>query len=618
MKKFVLHFSGIMIIPVFLLFLSSCEKEQHLKTVGSLQVSQGTYLGVIHLSWDPVDGAQYYNIQREDPQTGEWMDAATRSGTEVDDYGLGLPDNKLVPGKHYRYRISSASKDADDSGFREFDQEGWTYVPASPVSKAEWEENGQVLITWSDPIAADVTGGKVKNVIRVRYLLFRKEKGSMDSVDIQNTAFYDISPGMNPDLLKDLQYKDADPGADPVYSIKAEYHYDFINMDWGNSEGSSDFVSPEIAVVNGTGVGPTNDYDRLPINNVITSSAKGITEVKLKAAMSSLWAGVLKDVTGGYGTPAIYRFNGAEWNLSFAPYPDEVSAAGTINQMDFTPGASDSWMACLSHDSLYVFDYNNSAWSENKTPRNLGAPGSPSSIAISRDISTNEVFLALTEAPDYNLKVLRWTGSGWTSVGGDSNGYLTNGEDVISMDLQNPTGVVYLSYLTKNSDYNETAHIKRLNADNTGWEDVLEWTADNLMDIHITTNGNTPVYMTCRSQKPAEWPGGVFKVTSTTTVESLIPDNAKWFMEPLALTTNQDNYLFIVSTRIESQQKIYPVVYRYDGNQWQYLPGDFSDGTTPVGVTGSGLDVYYIYGDANELDNLYQPKTLKAVKFKMK
>jgi len=56
--------------PLFLLILSSCEKKP-LDPASAMNVSQGTYIGVIHVSWDPVPGAQYYNIERQGSD-GQW------------------------------------------------------------------------------------------------------------------------------------------------------------------------------------------------------------------------------------------------------------------------------------------------------------------------------------------------------------------------------------------------------------------------------------------------------------------------------------------------------------------------------------------------------------------
>ena len=609
-RKF-FRIGGAGILIGFFLFFTACQKEEHLNNVSDLSVSQGTYLGVVHLSWDPVPDAQYYNIDRLDPETGQWLNAATTSGTEVDDYGFNLPDNKLVYGEHYKYRISSASKDADDSEFKEFDQYGWTYIPAPLVPTAEWLNNDHVKVTWSDPIAADVIAGKVKNVWMVNYDIYRKQKGSQDSSKITSTDNISLSPGMDPGTLTNMAYEDPSPGDEPVYAIRAKYEYRFINMDYGTQDAPYYAVTANIPAEGGSGVGPVA-YDWFPISDVFSSSGKGVAYVSLKTFSSSVYAGILKEATGDYGTPGIYRFNGVQWELQGDPYPGELMNSTSMNRMNFTRADNKLWLAALDHDSLYVYNYDNNTWSENLTSGNLGAAGSPSSLSMDNNMDDDKPYLAITQAPDYNLKVLKWTGTAWEAVGGDGNGFLTTGKDVFSLELKNIGGSLYLSYLTKNSDYNSTLHILRWSG--SSWVTELEWTADNLMEVHINGNGNS-LYFISRSQKPGEWPGGVFRVVSQNTVENLIPANSAWFMDPVALTTDTDDHLFIVSTRFVSAQEIYPAIFRYDGSNWNILSGDFSGGTQPAGIISMGTELYYAYGDANNLDIYNHPKTLKAAKF---
>ncbi len=589
------HFFGILggSLLVSVLFLSSCEKEIHLQQPGNFHASQGTYVGMVFLTWDPVSHAEYYNVERMDPEQGTWVSFAPLSTGDGQAYDVEVGQ---FPGKHFRYRIVAGSSVDDDSEPVEADGDGWAadYVPVTVT--AERNGNGGVRVSWSNPPDNYLnTGG-------FQYFVLRRNNGTGDFSTIYEKPKNDNTY---------LWYDDENPGEEPEYKVL--YRLFSFCMD-GNGQilyetkmdSYSEAVAPE------GGPGPV-DYNRLPIADVVSSSSGSVAFVRTKAYDGSVYAGIIQDATAEYGVPAVYRFNGSQWELQGGTYPSDLTGSTSLGQMDFTRADNKLWVAALDHDSLYVYAWDNSNWSENLTAKNLGAPGSPSSLSLDMNTDDNKPYLAITEAPDYNLKVLRWTGSAWTLVGGDNNGYLTNGKSVFSLRLTNIGGSLYVSYLTENSSTNSTLHVKRWNG--TSWETTLDWTHDYLMDVRLGGNGNSPLFFISNSQNWDAWPGGVFKITSASTTESLVPDGSTWFVEPKALTVDSEDDLFIVSTTFESAQKIYPAIYRYDGSNWAILSGDFSGGIYPAGVKAMDTDIYYLYGDAGNLANDNQPKTLKAAKF---
>ncbi len=581
------------------LFLSSCDKEIHLKQPPNFHASQGTYAGVVFLTWDPVDHAEYYNIERMDPQEGTWQGIGpVKTGDgQAYDIGSDLPQGQMPPGKHFRYRIVAGSSVDDDSEPVEADGDGWAADPPPVSVTAERVQNGGVKVSWENP-----QGIGYNNTSGFQYFVLRRNNGTGDFNTIyqkpQNDNTY-------------LEYTDENPGDNPEYKVM--YRIFYFCMDENGQKVYENYVdtySEPVAPENGPG--PV-DYTRLPVNDVVSSTSGSIAFVRTKSYEGSVWAGVIKDATAEHGVPAVYRFNGAEWELPGGTYPADLLNSTSLYQMDFTLADNKLWVAALDQDSLYVYAWDNNNWSENLTLKNLGAGGSPSSVSVDMSLDDNKPYLAITEAPDYNLKVLKWNGSAWQACGGDNNGYLTSGENVFSLQLTNIGGSLYVSYLTENSATNSTLHVKRW--DGSVWQTVLDWTADYLMDIRLGGNGSNPLYFISNSQDWNEWPGGVFKITSTTTVESLVPDGSTWFLEPQALTVDQDGNLFIVSTTFESAQKIYPSIYRYDGSNWAVLSGDFSGGSRPAAVQALDRDIYFLYGDAGNLANDNQPKTLKAAKF---
>ncbi len=581
------------------LFFTSCNKEIILGPPSDFHVSQGTFLGVIYLTWTPVPHAQYYNIERMDPETGIWEPVTIQMVGDGQgcDNGSFFENQKPVPGKHYRYKIVAGSAEDEDSQPVE-SAEGWAYDPQPVSVTVETQQDGTFKVAWVD--SAWSTVAALQNTSGFQYKVWRKNTQTKGFIEIYTKPENDNTY---------LEYVDDNPGDDPEYKVEAIYNY--FCMD-GNGqvvyEGKMHVFSEGTTPGVGPGL-PTVPYDRMAINDVVSSADKGVISLRVKDYNSSVYAGVLKDATGDYGIPAIYRFNGGEWELQGSTYPDELTGSSSLGQMDYTFAGNKLWVAALDHDSLYVFAWDNNNWSDNTTPENLGASGAPGAISMDMPLDDDQPFLAVTEAPGYDLKVYKWSGSEWIST---TTGPITQGEDVFSLELTNIGGSLYLSYLTQNSDYNSTLHVRRWNG--TSWQTVLDWTADYLMDVHVGGNGNGPVYIISNSSDWDAWTGGVFKITSATTVESLVPDGNQWLLEPTALTVDADNHLFIVSTKFVSLQEIYPFVSRYDGDQWKAVSGDFSGGTYPAAVGAMGTDIYYLYGDGSNLDSYNHPKTLKAEK----
>jgi len=232
--------------------------------------------------------------------------------------------------------------------------------------------------------------------------------------------------------------------------------------------------------------------------------------------------------------------------------------------------------------------------------------------AMDLEVLSNEVYVAMKAYPDWDLTVVKWTGSSWNSVGGDVNGWIESDNDVFNVALENFGGTLYLYYLVENSDYNHTLHIKHLNG--TTWDTDLAWTADNIMKIQIA-QGSGILYFKSSTQSAGQYRGGVYKVTSTSTVETLADDNDDWFYTPSAITVDSDGNVIICSEKIESQSVFYPALFLYDGSNWKSISGDFSDGDTPLAIRTIGPDIYYVYGDASNQSAMNYPTILKSAKF---
>ncbi len=584
--SFRVHF---ILVTVITFLFSGCKEEQ-LDLPGNLIVSQGSYLGVVHLSWDPVANAQYYNIDRQDQSTGEWQNAATSSGTEVDDYGFNLPDNKIVVGKHYKYRISAGSSDIDDSGYINSNQEGWTYEPQPVTVTAIIEANGNVSVSWHESNLLD----QLQNYSNSEYTILRKNATVQDFVSVGT-------------IQGDTLFTDISPGDDPQYKVEAKYHYSYINMDWGTYD---DIATLESEISVATGSGPiTVSYTHTDLGSI--SSSGGISFAEFKTYNSVHYLGTIKDAdAAGNGLPAIYHLNGTSWQAIGGTYPSDIMNETSLGVMNFAVDDSHTYLAGLSYDSIYLYSWDGGSWSDNLTINNMGLSDSPSEMDI--ESIGNSLYLAATLAPDYDLKVFNWSGSAWVAVGGDSNGWIEKGADIFDLGLEKIGSTLYMVYTTKNSDYNSTIHIKHLSG--TSWINDLDWTADNIMGIKLAGNGTSSLYFTCQSQILAE-PGGVYKVLSTTSVENLVSSSDTWFYAPTNLTIDDNDNVFIVSLNIVSSSEAYPAIYSYNGNKWSMLSYDYSNGTNPVDIQASGTDIYYVCGDGTDLTTWQAPKSLKSLKF---
>ena len=172
-------------------------------------------------------------------------------------------------------------------------------------------------------------------------------------------------------------------------------------------------------------------------------------------------------------------------------------------------------------------------------------------------------------------------------------------------------GILYLSYRAKNTDDNSTFKIKHLNG--SIWTDDLNWTADNIMELKIA-KGTGGIYFISNTQAFSQYKGGVYKVTSTTTVDALISENDTWFYTPFDITVDINGNVIISSMRYVSESLFYPNLSLYDGSSWNTISGDFTGGIEPVSVHADGSTLYYVYGDKNNVTTWGDTKALKSIK----
>ncbi|MFO7940934.1 MAG: hypothetical protein R6U66_14395 [Bacteroidales bacterium] len=213
--------------------------------------------------------------------------------------------------------------------------------------------------------------------------------------------------------------------------------------------------------------------------------------------------------------------------------------------------------------------------------------------------------MAVKQAPDYQLQVMKYDGAKWQTIGGDANGIIAS--DAFKPELQTLDGVLYLTYTNGND-----IHIRHLNG--SSWVTDLQWTHENNGNIKIAKNA-TELYLMI-GETGSSYLGGIYKVTSSSSADEIISNTThEWFTSPHDLTLDSDGNVIVATTKYESASAIYPILSVYDGNTWLHVSGDFSKGVVPVCVNAIGTDLYYLYGDAASINQMHDPITIKATKF---
>ena len=586
----------VMLLTV-LFFVTSCEEEDSLPQTTTLNASDGTYIGVIHLSYNAVDGAENYEIDRLNEQTSEWQNIAYTTLTSCDDYGYLLNEGKPTPGQQYQFRFRPYASGPGYGSYSEIET-GYAYDPQSIDFTEITRDYGSSTneISWTDPNDYE----SLQNVESVEYYVYYADENYPENFS---------SVGNTTDLSIDHYISSYNVDKVFIYKVITKITYLIHDMSGSNY---TNFIEVESNTASeGTGGdGPgIISYTKTDLGTIV-SSGDAISFTEIKQNGSNIYLGALKDVSvTGYGKPAAYLFNGSSWSETGGTLPADITNSTTTSKMRIAAGSSKIYLAALSLDSIYVVESTGSSWSANLARKNLGYSECPSAMDI--EVLNDELYLAAKVYPDWNLKVLKWDGATWTTIGGDASGFITSGVDVFDVSLENYGGTLYLSYRVENSDYNSTFHIKHLNG--TSWDNDLEWTADNIMELKIA-KGSSDLYFIANTQTPASYAGGVYKVTSTTSVEELISENDSWFLTPFDITVDSDGNVIITSMKYESESSFYPNINIYDGSEWNTFSGDFSNGMKPVSVHADATTIYFSYGDATNVTSFGDTKTIKAIK----
>lgn len=592
MKKLIVYL--ILITAIII----SCEQEKP-SLPSDFTASQGTYVGVVHLAYSKSNGEAI--VYRFNEDNAQWEEIAWTWSNQWDDQGYLLP-NGIIPGKEYRYKMRIYEEGKGDE-FSDYSQEitGYAFngesTEITSVNRENYDDKVNITINWTNP--NDLSN--IKNLQVIYYDIYRTEDGNYADYEIIKSVYSDFNNG-NPEYNGSYEDNSLDPEKNYSYKIVTRYMYDFndSNGDYRDyNTYSCDGSSFDDEGDEGDEGNPTVDYTTTDLGLVYSGSDGGIIDIKEKVTDNTVYVGAITDASL-YGKPALYQFDGSNWQQVWNEVP-EIE----LDAISFAVSDNQSYFAGI-RDSLVVYEWDGSSWSDNLTPDNLGNDDSPSGVSI--ETYNNELYMAIKQHPDYDLQVLKYNGSSWDTIGG----IIASGS-IYEAELENIDGTLYLHYLNDN-----TLHIKHLSG--SSWTTDLQWEQEWLHNINLDKTNNE-LYFSSGSAS-TDFDGGVYHVLSTSSVENLIPEEHEdWFtMGAFDFAIDTDGNLIVASMKYEfadeSQTTLvnYPHLNVYDGTEWKTISGDFTDGVIPVTVSTVGTDIYYNYGDAETVNDTNDPSTLKSKK----
>ena len=593
-----------LIILIATITLISCEEEPD--TPANFIASQGTYMGVVHLAYGELDGEAI--VYRFNEDNAGWDEISWTWSSNFDDNGWHLPDHYIVPGKEYRYkmRVYEESQGDEFSGYtNEITGYAFKGEPAE-ITSINRENNGDkvdITINWSNP--NDLS--KIKNIdyhlhgSNIEYKIYRAKNGNLsDYLHVGTVGQRALSPS---DIQYEWSYIDTrlDPEATYSYKVETHYLYQYTKADGEHRNKQPYEVNGTTVEEGDTGNGNGNDdnpvvnYTTTDLGQVLaTSSGNEVFDPKDKVVNGTLYIEAISGSAGTGGTPSLYKFNGASW--------EEVWTCSDLNQTMYSRfGVSSSGDSYLlgSNGSGTVYKWNGSNWSD------LGLPAEHDGY-YALEVFNDEVHVLIKDGDV--LQAHKYNGTNWSQVGAD----IASGS-IFNQRLESINSTLYVTYII-----DDVLYIKHLNG--SRWDSDLQWGQEWLADIELAHTGSQ-LYFSSGSAS-FDFDGGVYRVTGSTTVNNLIPEEHEaWFtLGAFDLTSDSDGNLIVASMKYEyadeSQTSLisFPHLNLYDGTEWKTISGDFTDGVLPVAVTTIANDIYYIYGDAETVNAVNDPSAIKSKK----
>ena len=580
------------LILIATITLISCEEVPDTPT--NFIASQGTYIGVVHLAYGDLDGDAV--VYRFNEENANWEEISWTSSSNFDDNGHDLPAPYLIPGKEYRYKMRVHS-DGYSSYTNEITGYAFKGEPAE-ITSINRENNGNnvdITISWRNP--NDLS--EIKNLDYIKYRVYEAENGNFSDNNYALTREQIVTSPSDIQCECSFIFDNRNPDITYSFKIGIQYHYDYTTV-------NGDYRDDEYYVIDGTWVeegdtGNGNGNDENPVVNYTTTdlgqliaAASGdvIVEIKEKVVNGVVYLGVITGNTVE-ATPALFKYNGTAFENVWTC--DDLSSSTGIHYAINSSG--ESYVAGYG-DSLCIYKRDGSSWSQDIAPDNIVLSG----IEVFNDD------LYLFAKFDGALQVMKYNGTSWDKIGET----IASGS-IYNTNIETIDGALYLHYTIDN-----TLYIKHLSG--SSWVSDLEWTQENLWHIQLAKNGDD-LYFSSRTSGTSDYDGGVYRVTGSTSVENLIPEDAAdtWFVHgAFTMSVDTDGNLIVSSKKgekvSETQVITYPYLIQYDGSQWKTVSGDFTDGYEPIAVSTTGSDIFYFYGRDDGQNGSFQTTVLKTKK----
>ena len=584
----------------------SCDEDESLPVTKSFTASDGTYIGIIHLAAEPVEGAEIYEFGRKDPESLEWSLFAWTEWNTHDDHGWTLPNDKIVPGQVYEYKVRTH---ANGPGFSEFSEieTGYAYpTPPLQFSQIQVSTNptdgnyDNVTFMWKDSLSPDI-----KNLIQRQFMIKCAPEDNLSNVEslgiVSSTSLTEKDFSATSSLLKNRSN---------YYRLDVLYEY---GLKEDNQDTKSHYIAEgtmikEDDIPGGGSSGPgtvtytVNNYGEI---NLASTGAK--YNVIMRVDGTTPYIGYIDNYSFSTGLPVIMSNTGSGWNSAIS-MPDNIVNDNEFNGFDFEVSNGIICFGALSadSDSLYIYKYESSAWSENLADDNFSTTELPHNIDIA--VLNNELYAIFDHQPDDMLKVMKYTDSSWQQVGSD----IISFSDKFEPRLKNIDGTLYLWY---NEGTGNTSGINIKHWTGSSWTDDFQWTHEHSGDFDVIKAGSDLYFLS--EGFSGSYFGGVYKITSSTTADNLVEDEL-WFYDIYGFSADSDNNIVIAAMKWESMEVAYPTLYIYNGTSWLEIDDDNSEGLDKdysTSVINVGNDIHYVYGLKSSTDEFNYPTILNAKKY---
>ncbi len=578
----------------------SCEEEEIL--VKEFTASEGTYVGVVRLTYKNASGVEAYEMQRKNPETSDWEQIAYIKGWVPDKFHDDRGSGLLIAGQVYEYRMRAYPEDASASPWSSI-VTGYIFEPSPRMTKVQYvpdeyiEDEGVFTFTFKDPLPdnlPNLNSRKIKILRAMTTTSYYSEFHTWENILGNDSTIYVSYSG----TIDDAPYD---------YKFEITYNYSYANVDVNGSHlvENMDYVYQSLIVTDeDLNTTETTSYNVLNFNEINSSATGAKSEAIICKDGTTAYLGYLDSYNmAGNGKPKLMKNTGSSWEFAGGTLPPEILNNNAIDEFDFTVSAGIIYLAALSDDTLIIYKYDGS-WSANLSTSVLW--GSSTLQYVNIAVLNNEYYVSLVQGDD--VKVYKYTGSEWVQVGSTiASGFYTDTK------LKEIEGTLYIWYEGHIDGSSETTlFIKHLNV--STWVEDLQWTQDAASDFDVIKAGSS-LYFKCSGQS-SEHLGGVYRVTSTTTVTNLF-EVGGLLHTPTSITADASGNIIASIVNGTYVTNFQLGVFVYEGSVWKKVNDNFSE----VSITGqsSGVqtinnDIHFVYG-LKSSENDAGATILKAKKY---